>query len=45
MPWDLRDFSEEADITADVVRVCSYFRTTESLTPLDTDAGATQSGV
>ena len=28
-----------------IVRVCSYFRTTESLTPLDTDAGATQSGV
>ncbi len=28
-----------------IVRACCYFRTTESLTGADTEAGATQSGV
>ena len=38
--------SHASQLTAMViVRVQAYFRTTAILTPLDTDAGATQSGV
>ena len=39
-PWVLRWLT-----AMQFVRVCAYFRATKSFTPLDTDAGATQSGV
>ena len=42
-PCDASWVSQPMDATS-IVRPCAYFRTTDSLTPLDTDAGATQSG-